>query len=89
MSDPALLWNYRPTISVRVRRPPEPIWTMRRQGRQTDCVLLGQGEYGWDLQLLRDGDSFYARRWTLKAEALAEGDDIRRELERDGWKLTR
>jgi hypothetical protein len=29
----------------------------------------------------------YARRWTLHLEALAEADEKRQELERDGWTL--
>jgi hypothetical protein len=58
---------------------------MRKDGEQTDCALLGHGEWGWEMQLLRNGEWFYGRRWTLRAKALAEADEKRQELERDGW----
>ena len=57
---------------------------MRKDGQQTDCALLGHGEYGWEVVLLLNGDWFYVRRWITRALALAEADEHRRELERDG-----
>lgn len=83
--DDALLWNA-PKPPPRKPRPLEPVWTMRKDGKQTECGLLGHGEYGWEVQLLRDGAWFYGRRWITRALALAEADAIRRQFERDGWK---
>jgi hypothetical protein len=60
---------------------------MKKDGKQTVCTLLGHGEYGWEVILLRDGEWFYGRRWMLRAEALAEADALRREHERDGWTI--
>ena len=64
------------------------MWSLRREGGQTlACVLQGVGEPGWDVVLLRDGLEFYGRRWTLRAEALVEAEELRRELECEGWRL--
>ncbi len=49
-----------------------------------DCELRGHGEHGWECQFFNDGASVYGRRWTLRADALAEADEKRRELEGDG-----
>jgi hypothetical protein len=57
---------------------------MRKDAEQTDCVLLDHGEWGWEMQVLRNGEWYYGRWWTLRAEALAEADDKRRELLREG-----
>jgi hypothetical protein len=76
--------GYTPPPPPRKPRPLETLWCMRKDGRQTDCGLLGHGEHGWEVQ---DGDWFYGRRWTLRAEALAEAAELRRELEHDGWTL--
>ena len=47
----------------RPARPPEPLWSIRKDGKQTDCTLVGQGEDGWDVVLSRNGDEFYGRRF--------------------------
>jgi hypothetical protein len=31
--------------SLRKPRPTEPVWSMRKDGTQSDCALLGHGEY--------------------------------------------
>ena len=80
----ALLWNA-PPPPPRRPRPTEPVWSMRKAGKQTDCVLQGVAEDGWDVLLLRDGDCFYGRRWTTRTLALQEVEELRQELERDGW----
>ena len=58
---------------------------MRKNGKQVDAALRSHGEYGWECQFLYNGAFAYGRRWTMRAEALAEADDKRQELERDGW----
>ena len=50
-----------------------------------ECVLLGHAEYGWEVRLMNDGGELYARRWIMRAEALTEADELRRELEHNGW----
>ena len=57
------------------------------EGRQqTDCALLGHGEYGWEIVLLRNGAWFYGHRWITRGLAMADADEHLRELERDGWR---
>jgi hypothetical protein len=60
---------------------------MRKNGNQVDAELRGHGEWGWECQFLYNGELAYGRRWTLRADALAEVDAKRQELERDGWVL--
>lgn len=50
-----------------------------------DAELLGQGEYGWEFRLLDRGEFYAGRRFDLRAQAVAHGEEIRRELEADGW----
>jgi hypothetical protein len=59
-------------------REPETLWSVRANGRRTDCVIVGVGELGWEIRLMSDGSEFFARRWILRAEALAEADELRR-----------
>jgi hypothetical protein len=60
------------------------MWSVRTNGRRTDCVIVGVGELGWEVRLLIDGGECYARRWILRAEALAEAEELRRG-NRDEW----
>lgn len=41
--------------------------------------------YGWECQFLFNGEFAYGRRWTMRAEALAEVEEKRQELEAEGW----
>ena len=68
-------------------RPPEMLWSLRRTGHHTDCVLQGVGEDGWDLSLRRDGAEFYGHVWVTRTLALEDAAEVRRNLERDGWML--
>jgi hypothetical protein len=51
-----------------------------------DAELRFHGEsYGWECRFI-DGDwLMYGRRWMLHADALAEAEEKRRELEQDDW----
>jgi hypothetical protein len=76
------LWNA-PPPPPRQPRPLEPVWAMRRGCEQTDCALLGHGECGWEIVLLRKGEWFCGHQWTTRALALADADEHRRELDRN------
>lgn len=84
MPNDALLWNA-PPPPPRKPRPAEHVWSMRKNGKQVDAELRGHGEYGWECQFLYDGELAYGRRWTMRADALAEAEAKRRELEGEGW----
>jgi hypothetical protein len=83
-----MLWNA-PPPQLRKPRPAEPLWTLRKGHQRIDAALLGHGEYGWELQLLRQGNFYGGRRFDLRKQAMAFGDEIRGELERDGWSTSR
>jgi hypothetical protein len=69
------------------RQPFEHAWSVRKEGRQLDCQLRGHGEYGWEVQLLRNGDWFYGRRYPTRALAQAEANAIRDEYIREGGQV--
>src|SRR5207253_876132 len=46
-------WLPGPVAPPRQSRPVEHLWSTRKEGRQLDCQLRGNGEHGWELQLLR------------------------------------
>lgn len=82
-----MFWNA-PPIARRKRRPNEPLWTMTLAGRGSwSAELRGHGEWGWELQILRDGGFHYGHCHQLRAQATAEADHWRRELEAKGWTL--
>ena len=53
---------------------------MRKNGKQVYAELRVHGEWGVECQFWFDGEILYGRRWTLRAEALAEADAKRRGL---------
>ncbi len=57
-----------------------PLWTLQMPGHRIDAELLGQGEHGWELRLLRDGKVYASQRFVLHAEAVAFGEQLRHEL---------
>lgn len=85
-TNPAGLHNATPRPAPKPR-PAEPLWSMRKDGRQIDAELRGHGEYGWELQLLRECEFYAGRRFDLRAQAIAYGDEIRRDLASQGWQV--
>jgi hypothetical protein len=81
-------WLPGPVAPPRQSQPVEHFWSIRKEGRQLYCQLLGHGEYGWEVQLLRNGEWFYGRRYPTLALAQAEADAIRDQYVRDGGQLT-
>ena len=59
---------------------------MRKNGKQVDAELRRHPEWGWECQFLSNGELAYGRRWVTRADALAEAEAKRQELERDGWR---
>jgi hypothetical protein len=57
-----------------------PLWTLHLAGHSIDAELVGRGEQGWELRLLRDGRIYGSQRFVLYAEAVAFGEEIRHQL---------
>ena len=81
---------YKPGLVIPPRqpRPGERLWTLQKGGRRLDGELPFHGEsYGWEFQLLRDGELYAGRRYPFHRDALAFADEERRVLEQSGWTL--
>lgn len=78
-----LLWTARP--AVRKPTPGQHRWSLWKDGARTDCELRIHGEYGVEVQLLRNGEILIGQRvpTMLAAEQLAVHE--RQVLERQGW----
>lgn len=79
----SMLWNAH--VAPRQPRPAEHLWMLRKAGQLTEAQLRGHGEYGWELQLLRQGDLYARRRFDLRTQAVAFGEEIRRQMKAEGW----
>ena len=86
VTDNAHLWNHEPP-HLPQPRPREHVWSMRKpNGRVMEAQLLNQGEYGVEVQFFFEGSFYQSRRWPTRAEALAEAEEKRLELEQEGWR---
>ena len=77
-SDPFYRPGYIPP--ARKPRPAEPVWTLRRGDHTITCELRSHGEYGWEVQTLKDGEFNRSRRFETHAQAMQWA-----ELEREAW----
>ena len=67
-ADNAMLCNHRPL--PRQRRPGELVWTIRTDHVTWSCELHFRGEsYGWEAQILREGELHTGRRFLLREQA--------------------
>ena len=80
---------YKPNPTPPAPRAPKPgkhVWTLVKGGRRFDCELRFHGEsYGWECQVLEDGEIRYGWRFPLRAGAEAEADAQRARLLREGF----
>ena len=56
-------------------RKGEPLWTIQKAGRTLACELRDDGAAGVEVQVSRDGELLYGRRWANRALALVEADE--------------
>jgi hypothetical protein len=63
----------------RVSRPGEALWSLRKDGRHITCELRGHGEYGWEAQLLSNGEFYAGRRFDLRADAVVHAEHVRQD----------
>jgi len=70
---------------ARVAQPGEPVWRIRKaDGRQLDCELRTHGEWGVEVQLFRELDFLYGRRWPTREEAQAHARELREHFIAEG-----
>jgi hypothetical protein len=75
------------TIAPRQPRAGEPLWTVEKDGRQLGCELRDDGEAGVEVQMSRDGEFLYGRRWATRELALAKADEQKAQYLREGGVL--
>jgi hypothetical protein len=68
-------------------RPGERLWTVRKEGRQLDCELRDHGAWGVEVQVYREREFLYGRRWATRALALEEADEQKARYLREGGVL--
>jgi hypothetical protein len=68
---------YAPNRSAAARQPrvAEPLWAVQKEGRQLACELRDDGVLGVEVQVYRDGELLYGRRWPTRALALEKAED--------------
>jgi hypothetical protein len=71
----------------RQRQPGEHLWAIRKDGRQLDGELRDHGQWGVEVQIYRDCEFLYGRRWASRALALEEADDQKAAYLRKGGVL--
>ncbi len=86
MSDtPFYAPNHKPT--PRHPRAGEHLWAIEKNGRQLACELRDDGAAGVEVQVSRDGELLYGRRWANRALALEEADERKAQYLREGGML--
>jgi hypothetical protein len=59
---------------------------MQKSGRRIDCELQAPGDAGCRCQIFdEDGWCLYRRHWAARADALADAENQRKALARNGW----
>lgn len=71
------------------RRAPHShrLWTLRKADGQVRCDLRNEGPLGWETRLYRDGAFYGSRRFTTREQAEGHAAALRRDLEREGWRV--
>jgi hypothetical protein len=86
MSDQPFYAPHR-TIAPRQPRAGERLWTVQKDGRQLACELRDDGEAGVEVQVYREREFLYGRRWATRALALEEADEQKARYLREGGVL--
>jgi hypothetical protein len=61
----------------------EHLWAIRKDGRQLDCER-DHGEWGVEVQVYREREFLYGRRWATHSLALEEADEQKARYLREG-----
>ena len=68
-------------------RAGEPLWTIQKDGRTFACEIHDDWELGVQVQVYREGEYLYGRRWATRALALAKADEQKAQYLREGGVL--
>jgi len=66
--------------------PGMPLWTLHKGPERIDCELRSHGEWGWEVQLIRNGGFYAGRMFERREDALAHADELRADLRAMGWR---
>jgi hypothetical protein len=86
MSDPPFCAPNRTTVS-RQPRAGEHLWAIEKDGRQLACELRDDGAAGVELQVHRERELLYGRRWASRALALEKAGEWKAQYLREGGVL--
>jgi hypothetical protein len=82
VSDDSFLCNDKAPLGQQ-RRPGELLWSFRKDRVIWSAELRFHGEsYGWEAQILRDGQLVIGRRFLLKEQAIEWAEEERKAIER-------
>ena len=85
MSDDAFYRPNRPPTPLRQPKPGEPLWSLRRNHLTWSCELRFHGEsWGWEAQILREGELVIGRRFDLRRFAEQWAEEERRYFQAGG-----
>jgi hypothetical protein len=65
----------------------EYLWAIQKDGRQLACELRDDGAAGVEVQVYRERELPYGRRWPTRASALAKADEWKAQYLREGGVL--
>ena len=80
---------YAPNRKVPPRQPRagERLWTVEKNGRRLACELRDDGAAGVEVQVYRDRELLYGRRWANRSLAREEADERKAQYLREGGVL--
>jgi hypothetical protein len=70
--------------ALRESQPGEHLWKMRKDGQQLDRELRDHGSWGVEVQIFREREFLYGRRWAGRALALEEAAERKAQYLREG-----
>jgi hypothetical protein len=80
---------YAPNRTTEPRQPRagEPLWAIQKNGRQLACELRDDVAAGVEVQVSRERELLYGRRFTTRAVALEKADVWKAQYLREGGVL--
>jgi hypothetical protein len=62
------------------------LWTVRKDAQRIDAELMDHGQAGWELRMSKNHAWMSGHRFSDRANAIAHGEAIRRDLEQRDWR---